>query len=50
MATTRRNVEQQMARLRLKKEELDLRIKKDEQTTRLRQVKAALRATGGRIR
>jgi hypothetical protein len=44
------NVETQMKRLRLKKEELDMRIRQDEIRKKLREVKTQLKATGGRIR
>jgi hypothetical protein len=50
MAARKSTVEQQMQRLRLKKEELDLRVKVQEHRERLRNVKQQLRGVGGRIR
>lgn len=46
----RQSVQAQMERIRLKREELDLRIKKDETTRKLAEVKAKIKANGGRVR
>ncbi len=47
MAAPRRaSLEQQLAKLRLKREQLDLRVKKQENADKLKQVTAQLRATG----
>jgi len=46
----RANVEQQMKRLRLKKEELDLRVKAQDNKQRLKEIRSQLRSVGGRIR
>ncbi len=39
-------LEQQLAKLRLKREQLDLRVKKQENADKLKQVNAQLKATG----
>ena len=50
MAVKRASLEQQLQRLRLKREELDLRVKSQENRDKLRAVKTQLRAVGGRVR
>ncbi len=46
MAIKRPSLDQQLAKLRLKREQLDLRVKKQENSDKLKQVTAQLRATG----
>lgn len=50
MAVRKTSIEQQMQRIKLKREELDLRLRSQETRDKLREVKARLKSTGGRIR
>lgn len=50
MASNKNNIETQQKRLRLKSEELKLRVQQQDQKERLKNIKAQLKATGGRIR
>ena len=45
-----RSIEQQMQRLKLKREELDLRVRMQETREKLKDAKIKLRQVGGRIR